>query len=1847
MARPTDWDVLGLHKDPTPGDPARIRRVSKSLLTLRDAAKDIDDAMKAITDKTGSDAFKGKVADELRHQVGGRLRAFVQSLRTSFELASQSLPPYATVLEQAQRKADGALAQARGLSKKDPERDRLKHTAQAAGDAAKEAAKTATAAMRKASNGIKSPVSPCAEFWKIFQWIAIVLILPALVFGGPLALAAIGANLTIFVKTAVDFAQGKTNLLGLFLAGLGLIAPTTRAIPLGALSKAGFQFGKQGLGSLGTTMLTFLQGGARGFMQPFAHLPSLGELAAASGSWIKAGALWVAKFGAGVGQLGKNIAMKGGLIVVNGIKAVPAVAQGIGPALKSFGGRSAGFFKQEFGGLRWLRVFLPAEADEIGYFGVGGAMRIALVDRGLFGMFRFGKTPLLQAAGAGASHIPVPRFRDVDALVDAPAAQLSGTRVRIDEWTSGLGTPNAPLAGPGASLNLYVPDPPALSITSDFGAAITFSRQSAIRLDALLDTPVNGLTGTRIGSWANVGGGSAGIGAAGGIRPVTTTMVSPPTPALGGTHDLTPPTPALGGAHGLTPPTPALGGAHGLTPPTPALGGTHGLTSPTPVLGGTHGVAPPGTLVNPGTDIPALGGLRLEGRLDSTPPAVTGPTAVHLPGGAVSGPPVSPTSVNALEPAALIDGRIADIADMRSFATRAHLSAIDPPAPQLAHDLVAGPGSVPAPNAGGRLTPPDASAARLGHDPTGGPADVNGVRLVSPEENARITRGLLGDPAAGVPAVVPPAGLAAGRLHGVPANIGGTAPPAGRVDPAALDLLAGGGPTRSAPASGSSVRPPESAAARITAADLDAAWALDSERIGALFKGPTTWVTSARTDAWRDFVVARNDLSRAQEHVRYLEGFEGGPSTGESAALAKAKADLGTAQDGLDTALRGLRENDLNPAVIDGAIAEITKQSLKERPRLLGGAPQPAGTGHVAEIALPAGRGAPALKVEIGYRADGTDVRVTSPGNPGDDVHLMGGLRGDGGLVVTDTRTSVQWHYDSRGGLEGQIVPLRDAGGAELGEFIKRQHYPDGQSQVELANPSPGVRVRETPGGEFRVDRPDGSYMLFGGGGRLEWNGQSVPDLGSVEFPAGGGIGRVLDGAGRPIDGMAAQGAVGGFRINDSDPRKYLLFGEGGRLEGKGESLPFVGAAEFPAGGGTGRFVDLNGQLVDGAVTTRTADGLRLKYSDGSIAEFTKDGRLVPDAGNTIRSTLLAVEVRLRRLEAENPELALTEGDLLRKISSDLENFDRWMREANIGYRLGGSLSAYIQGGRRFPKDVDVEIQNSDDMRAVFDRMENGGWSLPPRSPDGGVPPVFTARHPQLHYDFDIVDEIRGFESPFRVNEGMQLEGAAVKSGVLMPRGELITNYLDRLVNKPGMAVEKSDSAQIANLLEEGGHTDLPAARRFWEESIGPTMRAGDPRSPVFQSLLHNIVIAKPEELVRVTAVGTPHGLRVTNPAEGSYQLFNGAGEITWNGKFVPGMGAVEFPGGGGVFGRVVNNEGDIVDWMTATRNAEGFRVDDPAAKSYQLFDDTGELRVTGQFVSGGRAVEFPPGGGDIGRVLDNEGQVVDGAISERTAEGFRVHGPSGGVERFRDNGDAIPPGEHTILTSLEIVQARFQAMQRDNPQLARTAETAFRNIQLVMKEFDRWMRKHEIGFRFGGSLSAYMLGGKRVPQDIDIDIANPHDMGEIYQRMTQPGSGWTIDEYVEGQAMVARHTSLPDLTFDISNELVFRTPYVLNESMQLQGAAVQSGGMMERSELILNYLDRILKKPAVAKLKADYWQISQLLEDGGIRADGVERYWRDVLVPMMNPEDPRISTLGGFLANIVRKEPIPTLESA
>ncbi|MDT7843718.1 RHS repeat-associated core domain-containing protein [Streptomyces justiciae] len=110
--RPTDWHVLDLEKDPTPGDPDRIKRLAR---TLHDFADDVSDALRLVNGMAGEDTlleWAGKSAEVFKDEFGD-VPKNLKKLKKSYELCGDALTDFWPKLERAQALADRALAKGR------------------------------------------------------------------------------------------------------------------------------------------------------------------------------------------------------------------------------------------------------------------------------------------------------------------------------------------------------------------------------------------------------------------------------------------------------------------------------------------------------------------------------------------------------------------------------------------------------------------------------------------------------------------------------------------------------------------------------------------------------------------------------------------------------------------------------------------------------------------------------------------------------------------------------------------------------------------------------------------------------------------------------------------------------------------------------------------------------------------------------------------------------------------------------------------------------------------------------------------------------------------------------------------------------------------------------------------------------------------------------------------------------------------------------------------------------------------------------------------------------------------------------------------------------------------------------------------------------------------------------------------------------------------------------------------------------------------------------------------------------------------------------------------------------
>ncbi|MFE7816482.1 WXG100 family type VII secretion target, partial [Streptomyces sp. NPDC057433] len=103
--RPTDWHVLDLEKDPTPGDPQRIRKLAGA---LHDFADDVGEALRDLKGIAKEDeilSWAGRTADVFAEEFADAPKR-LRKLRKSYDLAGDALATFWPDLQDAQEKAD-------------------------------------------------------------------------------------------------------------------------------------------------------------------------------------------------------------------------------------------------------------------------------------------------------------------------------------------------------------------------------------------------------------------------------------------------------------------------------------------------------------------------------------------------------------------------------------------------------------------------------------------------------------------------------------------------------------------------------------------------------------------------------------------------------------------------------------------------------------------------------------------------------------------------------------------------------------------------------------------------------------------------------------------------------------------------------------------------------------------------------------------------------------------------------------------------------------------------------------------------------------------------------------------------------------------------------------------------------------------------------------------------------------------------------------------------------------------------------------------------------------------------------------------------------------------------------------------------------------------------------------------------------------------------------------------------------------------------------------------------------------------------------------------------------------
>ncbi|MGW0432137.1 putative T7SS-secreted protein [Micromonospora sp. NPDC003197] len=112
MARPYDWWVLDLDRDPTPGAPERLDVMGDRFLDFADVAHRAYRSVQSLQGDGAVLTWVGLSGDAFREQFG-ELPEQLRKLHTSHQMAGDALHVYAPKLTTAQAQADRALADGR------------------------------------------------------------------------------------------------------------------------------------------------------------------------------------------------------------------------------------------------------------------------------------------------------------------------------------------------------------------------------------------------------------------------------------------------------------------------------------------------------------------------------------------------------------------------------------------------------------------------------------------------------------------------------------------------------------------------------------------------------------------------------------------------------------------------------------------------------------------------------------------------------------------------------------------------------------------------------------------------------------------------------------------------------------------------------------------------------------------------------------------------------------------------------------------------------------------------------------------------------------------------------------------------------------------------------------------------------------------------------------------------------------------------------------------------------------------------------------------------------------------------------------------------------------------------------------------------------------------------------------------------------------------------------------------------------------------------------------------------------------------------------------------------------
>lgn len=173
-----------------------------------------------------------------------------------------------------------------------------------------------------------------------------------------------------------------------------------------------------------------------------------------------------------------------------------------------------------------------------------------------------------------------------------------------------------------------------------------------------------------------------------------------------------------------------------------------------------------------------------------------------------------------------------------------------------------------------------------------------------------------------------------------------------------------------------------------------------------------------------------------------------------------------------------------------------------------------------------------------------------------------------------------------------------------------------------------------------------------------------------------------------------------------------------------------------------------------------------------------------------------------------------------------------------------------------------------------------------------------------------------------------------------------------------------------------------------------------------------------------------------------------------------------------------------------------------------------------------------------------------------------------------------------------------------------------------VLTLITRWLRENGVKHRFGGSAAAKMKGAERMPEDVDIEVSGSDNLryaqaafrsinGKREVKVDAASPSYllscegTVGEIIREATFMAKVKFTQDsgesviVDFDVVDE---NTP-IFNKNLKPpkeRGIDYKNNRVVNQSELIVNYLDRRLKKKELSIQKNDQKQILDIIRANG-----------------------------------------------